>query len=204
MIIAIAGRSASGKTTLAKKLGDFYEATVLGMDSFYKTIDEMKEEDLLDEKDFPIWDHPEAISWERFGDFLKQVKEGTDIQIPIYQKEPGIVTGYRPIEIGGAVIVEGMYALHSRANLNPDLGIYIDLCVEERWKRKFERDSKFRDPKKVKYFWENHTIPLSEKHVQPTVCRAHLIVPGEDRDSAFEGVVRYVASSPYASVLALG
>ena len=204
VIIAISGRSASGKTTLAKKLGDFYGATVLGMDNFYKTIHEMEEEGLVDEKGFPIWDHPEAISWARFGEFMRQVESGGEIQIPVYQKEPGVVTGYRPIEIGGSIIFEGMYSLHPKANLHHDLGIYIDLPVEEQWNRKFKRDSKFRDPENVRYFWENHTLPLNEKHVQPTVSRAHLIVSGEDIDSAFEELVRYIASSPYASALALG
>ena len=43
MIIGIAGGSASGKTTLAKRLGEATGATVVSMDAYYKPHDKLPE-----------------------------------------------------------------------------------------------------------------------------------------------------------------
>ncbi|XP_065843109.1 uridine-cytidine kinase-like 1 [Oscarella lobularis] len=84
-LIGIGGGSASGKTTVAQRIINSLKVqwvVLLSMDSFYKVLSpEELEKAERSEYDF---DHPDAFDFDLLIDTLKKLKEGKNVQIPIY------------------------------------------------------------------------------------------------------------------------
>ena len=74
MIIGIAGGSASGKTTLAKRLGEATGATVVSMDAYYKPHDKLPEAVGKDGKLYKDYNCPEAFHTEKLLEDLKKLQ----------------------------------------------------------------------------------------------------------------------------------
>ena len=84
-VIGVCGGSASGKTTVAKKIIkelDVPWVTLLSLDSFYKILTpKQHEESGRNEYNF---DHPDAFDFDLVVKTLKRLKEGKKVEIPIY------------------------------------------------------------------------------------------------------------------------
>lgn len=80
-IIALGGGSGSGKTTLVKRLlKEFPTASFFSYDSYYKSYPEMSFEDRCALN----FDDPAIMDQELFTKHLKEIKEGKDIEVPVY------------------------------------------------------------------------------------------------------------------------
>ena len=73
MILGIAGGSASGKSTLAKRLGEATGVAVLSMDSYYKPFEELPEAVGKDGKLYKDHNCPEAFCTEKLLEDLKSI-----------------------------------------------------------------------------------------------------------------------------------
>lgn len=138
-MIGVTGGSASGKTTVCKKiierLGIPWVA-ILSMDNMYKG--------LTDEQSRAAhaynFDHPAAFDWELFLETVQALKTGRNVRIPKYSFE----THQRLDEcewLYGAdvVIVEGILSLHDkRIRDEMDMMIFVetdsDICLTRRSK----------------------------------------------------------------------
>lgn len=74
MILGIAGGSASGKSTLAKKLAEATGAAVLSMDSYYKPFEELPEAVGRDGKLYKDYNCPEAFYTEKLLEDLAKIQ----------------------------------------------------------------------------------------------------------------------------------
>ena len=83
-IIGIAGGTASGKTTIAKKLKKISEpygkVSMLRLDDYYKDARDKS----LEERRKINFDHPDSIDIELLINHINALKEGKTIQKPIY------------------------------------------------------------------------------------------------------------------------
>ena len=83
-VIAIAGGSASGKTTIANQLYDYFKGqhkvVIIRQDDYYKD-QSMKS---LEERQKTNYDHPDAFDNDLFVSHIKQLKEGITINKPTY------------------------------------------------------------------------------------------------------------------------
>ena len=81
-ILAVAGGSASGKSSIVKLLAKEFEndLVVIGHDNYYKAHDDLAFEDRVGLN----YDHPKAFDNDLFYDDLNKLLDGNDIEMPLY------------------------------------------------------------------------------------------------------------------------
>ena len=116
VIIGIAGGTASGKTTIAKKV---YETTskqgtvsLIKIDDYYKILDHLT----FEERTKVNYDHPDAYDIELLTKHLCELKEGKTIKKPVYDfvvhnRSKEITETIEPSNI---IIVEGILVLEDK------------------------------------------------------------------------------------------
>jgi uridine kinase len=108
-LVGIAGGTASGKTTLARRLLEHasdQQAAVIELDRYYRCQDHMPISARLAAND----DHPDSLEFELLIQHLKQIETGLAVKTPAYdfenhtrRKDDSIVVEPRPI-----ILVEGI------------------------------------------------------------------------------------------------
>ena len=153
-VIAIDGRAASGKTTLAKRLEIEFGAGVIHMDDFFLPPELRTEERLstpggnvhyerFAEEVLPKLHCPEEFSYGKFDCSVMQIN--------------GEVT------VGASCVrvVEGAYAFHPYFGCYSDIRIFSDIEYEEQLRRIKARNG----DEKLETF-KNRWIPLEEKYFE--------------------------------------
>ncbi|KAL9061174.1 MAG: hypothetical protein Q9162_000319 [Coniocarpon cinnabarinum] len=197
-IIAIAGSSGSGKTSLARAIIDALNlpwVLIMSMDSFYKVLNqEQSRQAFRNEYDF---DAPDAIDFEVLVDRLKELKEGKMAELPIYSfarhaREEKVQTVYSP----HVLILEGIFALHDPRILDmTDLKVFADADADLCLSRRLVRDvrERGRDIEGCIKQWFSFVKPNFHKFVEPQKNVADLIVPrGVENTVAINMIVDHV------------
>lgn len=180
-IIGIAGGTASGKTTLARKL---YESTkkvgsvsILRFDDYYYKMDHLTYE----ERCKINYDHPDSFDVELLISHLQELKKGNPIDKPTYDyvvhnraKETEL------IEPSNVIIVEGILifaipALREMFNVK----IFVDTPDDIRLLRRLKRDveDRGRTIESVSAQYLETVRPMHEAFVEPSKKYADLIIP---------------------------
>ena len=180
-IIGIAGGTASGKTTIAKKL---YETTsqvgsvsILRLDDYYYCMDHMT----LEERRQVNFDHPDSYDTDLLIKHLEMLKKGQDIQKPIYDfvisnrsKETELV------KASSVIIVEGIL-LFAIPELRKqfDIKIFVETPDDIRLIRRIKRDMRDRGRtiESVVNQYLATVRPMHETFVEPSKKFADLIIP---------------------------
>lgn len=187
-VIGICGGSASGKTTVAKKIIEALNVpwvTLLSMDSFYKVLNE-EQHKLADDNQFNF-DHPDAFDFELLIETLKKLKEGKRVEVPIYN----FVTHAREKRFkfmygANVIIFEGILCFTNKELLNMmDMKIFIDTDSDIRLARRLQRDitDRGRDLEGCLAQYERFVKPAFDHYIAPSMVHADIIVPrgGENR-----------------------
>jgi uridine kinase len=174
-LIAVAGASGSGKTTVANALlqgiqSQGLTATLFSQDNFYNPIGH------------PLsnYDEPKALELDLLADKLHLLKQGVATDIPTYdfvihrrQKETRLI---EPLDV---ILVEGLFLL-SQPNLVSafDVKIYLDVPQEVCFKRRLDRDQKERgrEPNDILRQYNDQVRPGFEQHIAPYIDQADLII----------------------------
>lgn len=141
-MLAIAGDSASGKTTLTKGLVE-----ALGPDRITAVcIDEYHRYDRVERRGMPITPlHPDCNYIEIIEQHLQLLARGEPILKPVYDHATGTFGRPELIEPREFVIVEGLLPLYSRLmRACFDVTVFLDLPEEIRrgWKVRRDRDQR--------------------------------------------------------------
>jgi len=217
LVIAIAGGTASGKTTVARRiveglraaadedatsaleLGGFIRndaprlhgpVSLLDLDSYYRELSDLS----LEEKRAFNWDHPDAFDAELVVRHLQALKAGEPIEKPVYSfsayARETRTTTVRPGEV---VVVEGILVLALEAlRRECDVRIFVDADDDVRVIRRLTRDIKERgrdfDSVIEQYF---RTVrPMHNGFVEPSKRHADIIIPhGGSNETAIQMVV---------------
>lgn len=196
LIIGIAGGTGSGKTTVVKKIRERLpqnEVVILPQDSYYKDSSDKPLEERLEMN----FDHPDSIEWELLVQHLKELKEGHNIEQPIYS----YLTCTRaqetiPISPCKVVIVEGILVLTNpelRELLN--LKVFVDADADDRLIRVINRDivERGRSVNKVMERYEQTVKPMHEQFIEPTKRFANIIVPqGGNNHIAIDILTKFI------------
>uniref|UniRef100_A0A672HMF8 uridine/cytidine kinase n=1 Tax=Salarias fasciatus TaxID=181472 RepID=A0A672HMF8_SALFA len=84
-VIGLCGGSASGKTTVARKIIEALDVpwvVLLSMDSFYKVLS--PEQQVLAASNDYNFDHPDAFDFDLLTHTLRKLKQGKSVKIPVY------------------------------------------------------------------------------------------------------------------------
>jgi uridine kinase len=180
MVIAIAGLSASGKTTLARDLAEELDGSLLQMDDYYRDIPAgVAVEDLN-------WDDPAMFHLDEWREHLEILGRGESVAVPRYDFRTSLRSGYREVRASRVILAEGQFALHPHAIPNHlCLNIFVDVDAESAFARRVERDSveRGRSEDSVRTQWEEHVLPAWRNWVEPSRLRADLVLRGDAKRS---------------------
>ncbi|VUC20149.1 unnamed protein product [Clonostachys rosea] len=197
-IIAIAGSSGSGKSSISQAIVrklNLPWVVIMSMDSFYKTLTPAQSKlAFANEYDF---DSPEAIDFDILVERLRDLKAGKRAEIPVYsfskhQRLEETTSIYSP----HVLILEGIFALYDPRVLELiDMGIYCEADADTCLSRRILRDvrERGRDVEGCIKQWFGFVKPNFEKYVEPQRKVADLIVPrGIENRVALEMMVQYI------------
>lgn len=187
-VIGLCGGSASGKTTVARKIIEALAVpwvSVLSMDSFYKVLS--YEESIKAAHNEYNFDHPDAFDFDLLYETLKRLKEGKMVDVPIYN----FTTHKREIQkktLYGAnvVVFEGILAFANKKILDLlDMKVFVDTDSDERLARRLRRDitERGRDLHGILKMYSKFVKPAFDYYIAPTMSYADIIVPHGGQNS---------------------
>ena len=195
LVIGIAGGSGSGKTTLTNRIASQFaeDVTVITHDNYYKAHDEMSYE----ERCRLNYDHPNAFDTDLMVEHLKLLKEGKEVECPIYDytihnRSKNTMT----IVPGKVVIVEGILIFENKELCNQmDIRVFVDTDADLRIIRRIRRDvmERARSLESVISQYLDTVKPMHEQYVEPSKKNASIIVPeGGHNTVAMEMILNQV------------
>jgi len=191
MLIGICGGSGSGKTTLARKILEYLgpeKASLINMDSFYK----YQPNTTYEERTKTNYDHPNAFDVDLFFNSLGMLKDGKDVQIPVYDftihnRAEG---EWKKVEARPVILVDGilLFTFPEIVNLL-DLKIYVDSPADIRILRRLVRDmsERARSVDSIVSQYLTTVKPMHDQFTEPNKNEADIIVPdGGFNENAFK------------------
>lgn len=148
-IVAIDGRCAAGKTTLAAELRRRLDCTVFHMDDFFLRPVQRTAARLSTPGG--------NVDYERFAEeVLLPLRQGGDVVYRPYRCAAGRLGDAVTVTPDRIVLVEGCYACHPALRDSYDLRVMLTVAPEEQLRR-----LRLRDPQKAEMFRQKW-IPLEE------------------------------------------
>lgn len=179
-LIAIAGGSASGKTTVAKKIAEACkdkDVVFIEMDNYYKDLSHLNRE----ERKKTNFDHPNAFDFHLLIHNLEQLLLGNPVEEPIYDfKVNSRSSKVKVIKPGDVVIFDGIFALENQEIRNKaTINIYVDTDSDLRLVRRILRDvnERGRTLDSVLNQYTATVKPMHDAFVEPTKRFADIIIP---------------------------
>lgn len=185
LVIAIAGGSGSGKTTVSnailKSVGD-NRIAYLPHDAYYRDLSSKS----LPERQLVNFDHPDSLETELLISHVQKLKKWQVIELPIYDftqhvRTPQTIT----IEPQLIIVVEGIliFAEPKLRNLF-DVKIFVDTDDDIRFIRRLERDiaERGRTMESVINQYHQTVRPMHMDFVVPSKRFADIIIPEGGRN----------------------
>ena len=182
-LIGICGGSASGKTTgayfITKYLGE-ENCLLFSLDNYFygPNEEEMKH---LENYNF---DRPEALDLDLAYKHLLQLKNGEEIQMPVYNFNKSRRLNYtKKVSPKNVIIFEGIFALHEKRMRDlMDLKLFFDLDSDIRLMRRISRDISDRSRKidTVLTRYITFVKPAFELYIKPTRKYADFVIPSNN------------------------
>ncbi len=178
-IVAIAGGSASGKSTIVKIIAETYkdEIIVVGHDNYYKAHDDID----FDERKLLNYDHPKAFDTDLFCEDLKKLRRGEEIDMPVYDYT--IHTRSKDtikVKAKKIILIEGILVLYEKKIRElTDTKVFVDADSDIRLKRRILRDTveRGRSIESCLTQYIEQVKPMHEKYVEPSKKYADIIIP---------------------------
>lgn len=179
MIMGIAGGTGSGKTLVARSVGDALgrRIALLGQDSYYIDRSNLSPA----ERDRINFDHPDAFDHDLLIEHLNQLAQGRPVEMPVYDYATHSRTGETvrvdPVPV---IVVEGILVLAVPALRSLlDVKVFVDTDADVRFIRRLSRDirERGRTPESVISQYLEVVRPMHLEFVEPSKRYADIIVP---------------------------
>ena len=180
-VIAIAGGSASGKTTIANQLYEHFKGqhhvVIIRQDDYYKDQSHLS----MEERKKTNYDHPFAFDNDLFVEHINQLKKRCAIEKPTYDytmhNRSNVTEIIEPRDI---VIIEGIFVLaEEKIRDVSDILLYVDTESDVRFIRRLKRDVEERG-RSVDSVCEQYLTtvkPMHDQFIEPSKKYAHMIIP---------------------------
>ncbi|WP_077610901.1 uridine kinase [Clostridium sp. Marseille-P2415] len=188
VLIGIAGGTGSGKSTFTNRLKDAFcdNIAVLYHDNYYKKQNGIP----FEERKKMNYDHPEAFETELLLDQLRMLREGKEIECPVYDyarhNRSQMVVKVEPKKV---ILVEGILVFADARLRNMfDIKIFVEADADERILRRVIRDVKERgrDIEGVVEQYLTTVKPMHYLYVEPTKSLADVIINSGMNEVAFQ------------------
>ena len=181
IIIGIAGGSASGKTTIARRIQEYFadqkSVLIIRQDDYYKDQSDKP----MEERIKTNYDHPFAFDNDLLMDQLKQLIEGKPVRKPTYDfvnhTRSNITEICNPADV---IILEGLFVLEDeKLREMLDIKIFVETAADLRFIRRLLRDvnERGRTVDSVVTQYVNTVRIMHENFIEPTKRYADLIIP---------------------------
>ncbi len=180
LIIGICGGTGSGKTTVVNKILDMLPANqvaILSQDSYYKDNSTIS----LEERKHINFDHPNSIEFDLLLNQINELKNGNNIEMPIYS----YITCTRSsetiqIQSKEVILIEGILLFSDERIRNIcNIKVFVDAPPDERLLRVIKRDviERGRSVQQTLDRYIDTVKPMHEQFIEPTKRFADIIVP---------------------------
>lgn len=180
LVIGIAGGTGSGKTTVVSKILkniDMEGVNVLSQDNYYHDNTHLT----LPERESLNYDHPNSIDFDLLVEHVRTLKQGKNIEQPVYSFVTHNRTGdHITIKPKNVLIVEGILVLTNKELLKEfDLKVFVHADKDERLIRRIRRDTqeRGRDLEEVLHRYQTTLKPMHEEFIEPSKSHADIIIP---------------------------
>lgn len=191
ILIAIAGGTASGKTTVVKEMMQYMnhdEITVICMDNYYKERNDLS----LEERKKINYDHPDSFDMDRLSRDLDKLLNQQTIHCPVYNFCEHNRDAHQVIEVHPTkvIILEGILALYDpKIRALASISIFVESEPDIRFIRRLKRDivERGRTMDNVISQYLDTVKPMFDAYVAPTKRYADIIIPNDTKhDVAIE------------------
>lgn len=195
LVIGIAGGTGSGKTTITKKIMNYFgdDVSIVYHDNYYKAQSGLSYE----ERAKLNYDHPDAFETELMVRHLKALRRGESVRCPVYDftqhdRSDKSVT----IQPARVILVEGILILQNRELCDlMDIKIFVDTDADVRILRRIVRDvrDRGRTLESVISQYLSTVKPMHEQFVEPSRRQADIIIPeGGQNEVAMDVLIEHI------------
>ena len=175
--IGVYGGTGSGKTTIVSQIVSEFptsEIQVISQDSYYKDTSQLT----FDERCALNFDHPDAIDFPLLYQHVNSLKNGENIEQPVYSFETHNRTKETVTVVPKKIlIIEGILILnYPKLRSLFDLKIFIDADSDMRMERRVSRDisERGRTPEEVLNRYLNTLKPMHKQFIEPMKVHADI------------------------------
>jgi len=180
LVIAIAGGSGSGKTTVANVILERVgrdQIAYLPHDAYYKDLRDLPPV----QRTQVNFDHPDSLESSLLKNHIQSLKSGQSIDLPIYDFTTHTRTDETiHVEPKNVILVEGILLFYEK-NLRPlfDVKIFVDTDPDVRFIRRLQRDirERGRTTDSVIHQYQTTVRPMHLEFVEPSKRYADVIIP---------------------------
>ena len=186
ILIGISGGSASGKTSIARRIQESYSdsdaVTIIKEDDYYKDQSFLPFEERLKTN----YDHPNAFDHDLLIRHLDMLKKGEQIEKPTYDyvhhTRSDVTEIVKPTNV---MVLEGLFVLENSAiRERLDIKVFVDTPADIRFIRRLQRDmiERGRSMESVINQYCNTVRVMYEEFIEPTKKYADIIIPSGGRN----------------------
>lgn len=153
VLVAIDGRCASGKTTLAEKLKRIFNCAIIHMDDFFLPFEKRTHERLAEPGG--------NIDYERFEkEILNSFHKSAVFSYGVFNCNSGKIESERVIKPSNIIITEGSYSLHPKFSDSYNVKIFVSTDSDTQIER-----IKARNGEKMLKMFKDKWIPMEENYI---------------------------------------
>ena len=191
-IVGIAGGTASGKTTIVRKIKETFgdDIVVINHDSYYKAHDDLSYED----RSRLNYDHPESFDTDLMIADVQKLRNNEEIDMPVYDytihNRSDATVHVVPKRV---IILEGILILENKQLRDlMDIKVFVDTDADERLMRRIRRDmvERARSIESILVQYRETVKPMHEQFVEPSKKYADIIIPRGGENTTGIGILR--------------
>ena len=178
-IVGIAGGTASGKTTIVRKIKESFgdDIVVINHDSYYKAHNDLSYED----RSKLNYDHPDSFDTQMMIEDVKKLKNNEEVDIPVYDfSVHNRADATVHIVPKNVIILEGILVLENKELRDlMDIKVFVDTDADERLMRRIRRDmvERARSIESILNQYADTVKPMHEQFIEPSKKYADIIIP---------------------------